>query len=423
MGHKRYTLKNYCRQNERGSNMKTLSISLMLFFSVVTFQSCGDNPSGSDNIGNNWIYLGLAGKQIVRFRSSKSYVYACAGGDGLFRVPNSSLAPSWEYIGLSDTTLLAGIDTTKGGNIPVAAISDIVVNPDNENELLAAVGSSRPNVPGIYKTTDGGGTWVEADSGYGFLVDCQDSGTIKAARVLFSPPRRPNIVFAATISDGYLFESSTFGRVWGMRPVIDAGMFSVTCIAADPANPDVIYAGTNVGQHHCYYRFAILPPPLCFTTDGGVSWNFVQPPVSFSPSLHYYSGISSIHVSGNSHEVYIGTGNEILGSRDGGSTWKRLLTADDSTSSFSSIAVDPSNENNMLAANGTALFKSDNAGGLWTKLSLPQIFGGEISSLLWDKYSGNLYAAAGSDFSGVANVNHGVYVLPNASAVLFGKRQ
>ena len=403
--------------------MKTLSISLMLFVLTLTSQSCRDNMSGTDNAGNQWIYLGLAGKQIVRLKSSKSYIYACSAGDGLFRMPNSSLTPSWEYIGLSDTTLIAAIDTTKGANLPVAALSDIIINPENENEMLVSIASSRPDIPGIYKSTDGGSMWAEADSGYGFVVDCQDSGTMKAAGVLFNPPRRPNTVFVGTITDGYLFESSTFGRVWGMQPVINAGIFSVTCIAADPSNPDVIYAGTDIRQHHCFYSFKILPPPLWFTTDRGISWKYVHPPVPLSSPIPSYSGISSVYVSGDSHEIYIGTGNEILGSRDGGYTWTRLLTADDSTSIISSIVVDPSNENNMLAADGTDLFKSDNAGNSWTKLPMPDGFGGAIASLLWDGYSGNLYAATGFDLAGATNANHGVYVLPNASMVLFGKSQ
>lgn len=395
------------------------SVVLFVVLIVIAGLSCHKgNPVAPSNGEGSWIPLGLAGKEITRLRTSPSYIYACAGLDGLYRLSKSSSGDSWEYIGLADTALIGGIDTTKGGNVPTTqGVVDVAVNPSDENEILAAVLVNKPNIPGIYKTTNGGVTWFEADSGYGFLVDCQDNGTIEGVGLLYCLPGRFNTLYAATPTDGYLYRSTNAGADWGAWPIFGAGIHSVASIAPDPSDPEKIYVGTYLAQRHCSYEIPHLPVELYTTANGGNSWS-----LRFPDPTDLTDGISNISITQNPPAIYLVVGPNVLGSRDNGSTWQKLVSTDDS-SWTPALVVDPSNDSCLLAASGSWFVKSDDAGATWTKSDIPENIGGNIGRLIWDKGSGNLYAVDGGGFNNQtgAYANRGIFVLPKASPVLFKK--
>lgn len=190
----------------------------MPLLALLFLLGCNDMSVNPGDDGR-WIYLGLKGKDIIKLKITSSYINACAGLDGLFRHSKFSLADSWEYIGLGDTTLINGIDTTKGCRYPkTQGVTDVVINPHNEDELLASILTPEPNVPGIYKSTNGGKTWFESDSGYGFDMPWwwypADSGRIRGAMVLFNPANQFNIIFAGHSDAGVVYRTTNSGVTW-----------------------------------------------------------------------------------------------------------------------------------------------------------------------------------------------------------------
>lgn len=99
---------------------------------------------------------------------------------------------------------------------------------------------------GIYKSTNGGVTWVDA-SDLNTTKKCLTSIAIH--------PTNPNIVYAAAPHDG-VYKTTDGGINWILMPGLPTDMRAV---AIHPSNPDIVYAGALIGG---VYR----------TTTGGSSW-------------------------------------------------------------------------------------------------------------------------------------------------------
>jgi hypothetical protein len=260
-------------------------LKTILIFSIF-ISGCEDNSINPSKGNRSWIFLGLVGKQVVKIKTSPSYVYACTGLNGLYRIAKSSYDGQWEYIGLNGTALINGIDTTKGVNSPnTEGVMDVVINPNNENELLAAILVYKPNIPGIYKTTNGGRTWFEADSGYGFEMPwwwpghVVDSGKISSAMVLFNPANQFDVIFAGHSEAGIVYRTTNSGLTWEQVFGFALNTFSsVESFSQDPVQSNTIFAG---GSTSGPMANTVEPTWFSMSTDGGVNWTLLLPPRHF----------------------------------------------------------------------------------------------------------------------------------------------
>src|SRR5258706_5494117 len=185
---------------------------------------------------HDWISIGLQNKIVYNLRITRKYIYACAERDGLFRIAKNNIGGDWEYLGLKETAA-----NTNG-------VLDVAVNPMNEDEILVARAPSKSNVPGIFKSIDGGRSWSVSDSGFGFVVPWwfpADSGRLRAAQVLFIPPGQSDTVYAGSPWTDQVFRSTNFGIDWQIRGS-GAGIVlfrGINTFAQDPSNPGTIWAG------------------------------------------------------------------------------------------------------------------------------------------------------------------------------------
>src|SRR5260221_5602681 len=143
---------------------------------------------------------------------------------------------------------------------------------------------------------------------------------------------------APTIDGGTGYSESTAGRI--------------TCIAADPSDPNTLYIGAAGGG-------------VWKTIDAGVTWT---PLTDGMPSL--FMGALAVAPS-NSQVIYAGTGEAnngpsktranrfniysgrgVLKSTDGGQTWTQLGADIFNRRTFSRIAVQPDNADIVYAAVG-----------------------------------------------------------------------
>ncbi|MGU7784974.1 WD40/YVTN/BNR-like repeat-containing protein [Burkholderia sp. PU8-34] len=129
--------------------------------------------------------------------------------------------------------------------LPNAGVSSLVADPTDPYRFYAAVPQQFGGgaAAGVYRSNDGGATWVPVDSGLSAL------GT--SARILLAVGRGTGVVYAMVInSTGTLsgvFRSATDGANWTPMGVPSPSIFPGAqgdvhgAIVADPRNPNVVF--------------------------------------------------------------------------------------------------------------------------------------------------------------------------------------
>lgn len=109
--------------------------------------------------------------------------------------------------------------------------------------------------PGVFKTTDGGLTWIGANSGLPW--DLVDYGFIHALTI--DPQDSKTIYVASHVASGLgVFKSTDGGASWKNSLLNGGG----PALIIDPQNPSTLYAAGWNG--------------VLKTTDGGANWNGVN---------------------------------------------------------------------------------------------------------------------------------------------------
>jgi photosystem II stability/assembly factor-like uncharacterized protein len=161
------------------------------------------------------IWVGTANSGVVVSRDGgKSWTRI---GGAVDNIPVSSIAsdpkrPDYIYVGTTQTFYLSRDDgqtwNRRGGNLPLGNFTQILINPNNTDELLLS--SALDLDGGIYISTDAGNRWKR--------VDGKDMKL--ASRRFWSmafDPQDPNRIFASTHSSGvYRIERPATKAVLGM---------------------------------------------------------------------------------------------------------------------------------------------------------------------------------------------------------------
>jgi photosystem II stability/assembly factor-like uncharacterized protein len=193
-------------------------------------------------------------------------------------------------------------------------------------------------------------------------------------------PRDPDRWFVAAASGG-VWRTENHGVTW--TPVFDQERsYSIGCVAIDPRNPFVVWVGTgeNNAQRSVGYGDGVYR-----SEDGGKSWKRM----GLERSEHI--GRILVH-PGDSNVVFAAAQGPLWGpggdrglyrTRDGGRTWKAVLTVSENTG-VSDVVMDPRNPDVLLATAWqrrrhvftmigggpeSAIYKSTDGGETWRKVA------------------------------------------------------
>ncbi len=212
---------------------------------------------------------------------------------------------------------------------------------------------------GVFKTTDGGGYWFPANVG---LPD-------KYFLDFAIDPVNPNILYVATNSGP--FRSVDGGSTW-MRTKIGLISTEVQCLALDSVDPSILYAGTSSNG-------------VFKSTNGGTSWKAAKSGLGNSNIVAL--AIDPVHPN----IVYAATFGSVFKSIDSGATWNATGTGLEGSYIYV-LVIDPINPDVLYAGTFYGVYKSISAGATWSPANTG-LNGAYVNSLAIDPISSNtLYA-------------------------------
>ncbi|MBI5865930.1 MAG: hypothetical protein HZB38_15785 [Planctomycetes bacterium] len=272
------------------------------------------------------------------------------------------------------------------------------------------------------------GIWQEL--GPAPITNGQYTGRVSAIAV---SPTDANLFYAAG-ADGGVWRTSDGGVNW--TPLTDTlPTTAIGALAIDPANPQVIYAGSgeaNFANHSCYGLGVFK------SLDGGTTWQqlaestfagrcFAKLLVSPANSQTL---LAAVTIAGGFPTLAAAKGHPqrngpvgVFRSVDGGATWTQLLSGLPNLSA-TDLAFDPTNPNIVYACIGhifgstqNGVYKSLDGGDTWTRLfgGLPTNGIGRVTIGVCPSAPQRVYAliAIASDAAGGGASTFGAYRTDN----------
>src|SRR5262245_21285667 len=286
---------------------------------------------------------------------------------------------------------------------PVQSIGALAVAPSDPNIVWAGTGEAwiRSHISigeGIYKSMDAGKTWSR--------MGLEKTGRI--GRVVIDPVN-PEIVLACALGTAYgpqqergVFRTTDGGATW-QRTLFTDENTGCSEIAANPANPRILYAGMWQLEIHTWGRESGGPGSgLFMSRDGGVTWKKLTgrglptKPVGKVMPATARSNPNRIYVNIETGDGLPWHGQEtergqLWRSDDGGENWKMVNTdrnAMGRTAYYARLAVSTDNDNETYFLNAS-YSRSIDAGATIVGQSGDEAPGGDHHDMWIDPTNGN----------------------------------
>jgi photosystem II stability/assembly factor-like uncharacterized protein len=235
----------------------------------------------------------------------------------LHDIPNNNVISGHHYfarasggVGVSTDFGVTWNDTSRG--LPPKPITSVIVDPKSPKGSRTLYASAFED--GVYRSTDGGKTWVKASEGLG-----APGTNVRACRLILHPDGKLFCLVTALKRDGRyvaegpgLYRSTDGGGRWEWinrsHPLLWPKDFDV-----DPRDSRVIYLGATDADNK--------EGGLFRTSDGGASWTRIARKSSetFGATVHpRRPGWVYMCLTENSEDCGLWL------SKDGGTTWKAL---------------------------------------------------------------------------------------------------
>ena len=294
---------------------------------------------------------------------------------------------------------------------PTGSVGDLVVSPSNPEVIYVGSGEGvqRPDLSvgdGIYKSTDGGKTWINTGLKDGLQVGGMaiDAGN-------------ENRVFAAVLGHPYgpntergVYRTLNGGKTWERVLYIDENT-GATRVVIDPGNPNIVYADMWAGRQGPWENgeWNGKESGLFKSIDGGTTWKKLTAGL---PGTDQGLGrIGFCIAPSNTNRLYAtvdaGTNGGIYRSDDAGEHWTNINPDNrlwGRGSDFAEVRADPKNADIVYTAD-VVVWKSLDGGKNWKAFRGAP--GGDDYHRIWiNPYNTNIILIA-SDQGAIITVNGG----------------
>ncbi|MFQ6100361.1 MAG: YCF48-related protein [Anaerolineae bacterium] len=267
-----------------------------------------------------------------------------------------------------------GITTRAGESGDAIPVFCLTIDPHDYDTIW--VGTQ--NVRGIFKSTDGGHTWVEMDEGVieregitfrGFTVDPRSSDIVYAAAELSSWvwAGEPRDGREFDMTGGVVYKTTDGGEHW---EAIWRGDNLTRYVWINPHDPDVIYVSTGIFDREAANSDPATGLPggegVLKSTDGGKTWAHTNDGLGnlYVGTLFMHPENPDILLAGTGNNQYY-QGNGIYLTTDGGTSWEAVLPGDN----INAVEFALSDPNVAYAGSAGAVYRSEDGGHTWQRVS------------------------------------------------------
>jgi photosystem II stability/assembly factor-like uncharacterized protein len=269
-----------------------------------------------------------------------------------------------------------GITARTGINNDPDAIPVFCLTIDPHNPDIVWIGTQ--GTRNVFKSVDGGQTWVEKSNGIvepvnstfrGFTVDPRTSDIVYAAGE--GPPLGMGKM--STIAAGMLYRTTDGGENWQLLWRGDA---NARYVAIDPQNPDVIYVSTGIMDREAVNSNAATNTAggvgILKSVNGGQTWT----------ALNRSNGLQNLYVSSlfmhpvDPNTLLAGTGNfgypdgeGVYLTTDGGAHWVEVASPGNDSDPVTSVKFSATDPSIAYAGTQRVFWRSTDGGQTWTVMS------------------------------------------------------
>src|SRR5947207_7940988 len=378
-----------------------LLCAISVYGADAPYNSASISGLGARNIGSAAMSGRISAIAGVREPSGKITLYVGSASGGVWKSDDSGTRYRRVF-----------------GEQPVQSIGAIGLDPKNTKNVWVGTGESwtRNSVSigdGIYKSTDGGETWVHAGL----------EKSERIARIAVSP-KNSDTVFAAVPGalwsdspDRGLYRTTDGGKTWQL--ILKGQNLSTGCtsIAIDPNDPNVMFAAMwDFRRRGWEYRSGGSGPDkpsasgLFHSSDGGETWTEITPENNKGFPKKPYGRLAIAIAPSNAKRVYAfveSPESALFVSDDGGLTWDKRDKSNWMVWRpfyFANLIVDPKNPDRIFKPDGALILSEDGGksfaaiGGfvgahgdvhdVWIDPTNPQnVFAGDDGGI-WYSYNG-----------------------------------
>lgn len=174
-------------------------------------------------------------------------------------------------------------------------------------------------------------------------------------------PGNSNILWAGTACGG-LWKSTDGGATWSSNTDLLPSI-SISDIAIDPTNTQIMYlaTGDKYGIYWQYETWGQYSAGVLKSTDGGATWN----PTGLSYALSNVAVIQRLIIDpSNTNTLYAATHAGIFKSTDAAVSWNNIRTG-----KFYDIEMKPGDNTTLYAGDSIGLIRTINSGANWNYIS------------------------------------------------------
>jgi photosystem II stability/assembly factor-like uncharacterized protein len=247
------------------------------------------------------------------------------------------------------------------GRLPDYSVNALVVDQHQSSCLYGMTSSA------VWRSTDAGVNWSSSPlpaSAMGIATDPFAAGRVLLGGYSYTSYPEPAVMV-----------STDYGQTWGLS-VLDTDTNYTYCIAFDPVNPGIAYAGCSYGV-------------VFKTTDAGAHWT------SASAGLGSGTSVQALAVNSANPQVVLAAGSDgVYRTTDAGGSWQR---AGEMSAAFdvALTAANPALAYCVGYDTAPHLYVSTDTGATWT-VQPGNMQPGKGGSLVTDPSAGDVVYAPGA---------------------------